>query len=206
MQESTTTPFDVIRAYHAVELLKKKKLWEVSRDSQLATIEKVIKNAKKLTEKELLNHLLDGYHARYDNYFNSSWQLLEIPLASCGCWPDVGGLKGFTTRLLPDTAEKVSGLLKNPRDIKYKHRAVLYILEMTKISSLLNEIFPITVMAGGEIRNNKFSRNDKRSYCETAKYDIEDGNHRAIAHWLNGNKTIKAFVGTREYKSPYLYY
>lgn len=205
MYENNVSPLDVIRVYHTVESLKKQDLYDLTTYRVIKKIEKAIRKAEKLGEKDLLNNKLDGYAPRYDNYFNSHWQLLEIPLSECGCWPDIGGLKGFSNSLLPETAEKIQKVLENPASIKYKYRKVLYIKELTNVSSILNRYFPIIVMTDGVIRANRFNKTRNDVYSP-ATYDIEDGNHRAISHWLNGNKTITAFVGTRIYKSPYLYY
>lgn len=64
---------------------------------------------------------------------------------------------------------------------------------------MIFKFYPIVVTAKGpdtrRIRLDSWTRENLGFGYEITKYDIDDGNHRAIAFALFGIKKIKCFVG-----------
>ena len=205
--KKTISPLDTIRTFYiANDLLKKvirsKKLTEAQLEREL---KRVTREANRLSDKKLLTYHLDNYHPRYDNYLNSKWELKTIRLDQCGVWPRMGGLPDVATRgSAVDTAAYVEKRLKakhlTNRDLRAK-----YIAKMVPFAELITEHVPLIVVEDGVIRHNKLIPLAQRKRYEHCKYDIDDGNHRAVALALLGKKTVKALVGKRIYKSPLLY-
>lgn len=209
MKKKKVTALEVIRIYYIGEELlgevfkisgsqKKKKV--------KALLKKILNKSKKLSKKELLDYHMDGYHLRFDNYLNSKWELKEINLKDCGVWPRMGGLpEEATTGTILDTVEFVKPYLEDKSKLTFKTARILYVEEMMKyVEDIIKEI-PIIVMEEGVIRHNKLRNVSRMKKYKKCKYDIEDGNHRALALAMLGNKKIKALVGKRTCKSDLLY-
>jgi len=205
--KKTASPLDAIRTFYiANDLLKKvvksKKLTETQLKREL---KRVTREANRLSDKKLLTYHLDNYHPRYDNYLNSKWELKTVRLDQCGVWPRMGGLPDVATRgSSVDTATYIEKKLKGGRLMKKDKRAK-YIAKMAPFAELITEHVPLIVLEDGVIRHNKLIPLSKSKQYEHCKYDIDDGNHRAVALALLGKKTVKALVGKRIYKSPLLY-
>jgi hypothetical protein len=153
-----------------------------------------------------LSYHLDNWHQRYDNYFNSTWELREIDLKDCGVWPRMGGLPDEATRgCVLDTVEYIKAYLEDKSKLTLKTSRILYVEEMMKYAEEITRHVPIVVLQGGVIRHNKLIKSVQRRKYRKCKYDVDDGNHRALAYGLLGKKKILALVGRRAYKSNLLY-
>ena len=201
------SPLDAIRTFYiANDLLKKvtksKRLTKVQLERELR---RATREANRLSDKKLLSYHLDNYHPRYDNYLNSKWELKTIRLDQCGVWPRMGGLPDIATRgSAVDTATYIKKQLTGKRLTKKNLRAK-YIEKMIPFAELITEYVPLIVLEDGVIRHNKLIRSAQSKQYEHCKYDIDDGNHRAVALAILGKKTVKALVGKRIYKSPLIY-
>lgn len=170
----------------------------------------LIRKAKKITDKTLIEYVAffcpKPDALRYDNYMNTKWKLKEIPLMNCGAWPAVGELPyEVTYGNILDTAAYVDRYLKNKNLLTWKTSKILYMERMLPYIKVLSTHLPIIVLEGNVIRNNKLWEEDVLKKSKLCKYDIDDGNHRAIALALTGAKTIKAYVGKRIYKNDLIY-
>lgn len=166
----------------------------------------LIRKANKLSQEDFLTYHLDNYHPRYDNYFNSTWELKKINLEDCGVWPKMGGLPDAATRgSVLDTAEYIRPYLKDKRKLTLTTARILYIEEMMKYAEIISKHIPIIVLEEGVIRHHKLRKSTERKLYKKCLYDIDDGNHRALAMALLGKKEIMALVGKRIYKNPLLY-
>lgn len=199
---------DVIRNFYMAEvLLKKINTSELVSNSILEKHLKEIKSkANKMSARDLLEYNFKNWSQRYDNYMNSHWELKEISLEDCGVWPKMGDLPDkFTHGSVIDTSNAVKDLLENRSKIKYKTSRVLYIEEMMETAKLILMYIPLIVLEDGVIRNNKLRKTSDKKLYKKCKYDIDDGNHRAVALALTGEKNVLAFVGKRIYKNKLLY-
>lgn len=203
------TSIDIIKNFYISNELLKEVFAIKSKDKKKIEnkLKSIFKKADKLKDKFYLQHNLDNWHMRYDHYLNSRWELKKIKLEDCGVWPKMGGLpKDFTYGNVLETASKVDFYLKNKDKLTLETSRVLYVERMKEYAEILNEFFPIIVMEDGVIRNHKLIRKEEKGKYKKCKYDIEDGNHRAIALALLGKKEINAFVGKRICKNDLLYY
>ncbi len=207
MKEKKYSALDPIRTFYAVSELLPLVFKESSGDKKKmeARLKEIKKLAIKISEEKLIKYELGNWHPRYDNYINSTWELQEISLEDCGVWPGMGGLPyEFTQGNVVETAKLIQNLLDDKNKLTYKTSKVLYIEELKDVAVLIAKYFPIIVLEDNVIRNNKFG-DKKTPLHKKCKYDIDDGNHRAIAYALLGIKTIPALVGKRIYKSDLLY-
>lgn len=209
MADKTITALDAIRAFYIGNELLSDVFKAVAKDKNIDIqneIKKIVDKANKLSKERLLKYHLDNYHPRYDNYFNSSWELKEVDLKDCGAWPAMGGLpEEATMGSVLDTVEYIKPYLADKNKLTLKTSRILYIEEMMKYAELITQKIPIVVMEDGVIRHNKLIKLSERKLYSKCKYDIDDGNHRAIAYGLLGKEKILALVGKRIYKSPLLY-
>lgn len=208
IQAVSVSSLDPIRAYFMAEALKQEvaTLKVNTRAALKKKLAKVNRQAAKLTPRQLFNQPLDHHHGRYDNYVNSSWRLMTIPLADCGVWPAFGGLPlKLTFGTVVDTATELSKHRAGRKKLSVEVAKALYIYRLMDYADLIAEFIPIIVMEGGVIRHMKLYEDDNQKKFKRTKYDIDDGNHRAIAHVLQGKKEIVALVGKRMFKNPMMY-
>lgn len=215
MKKIKKSPLDAVKAYYiAHELLgeifnpkhKTSRLSIKDKKVVVKKIKKVIAKADKLSLDELLKYNLDGDHHRYDNYYNSTWELKEVLLEDCGSWPQFGGLPHEITKgSISDTVDKIRPLLEDKNKLSIATGRLLYIEELMKYVEDIIDFIPIIVMEDGVIRHNKLRPVAQRRKYKKCKYDIDDGNHRATALGLLGKKKVLALVGKRIYKNKILY-
>jgi len=209
MQSKKISPLDTIRTFYISNEL----LGNVFKNSPMnervlkTSISKIIKQSERLSKKDLLTYHLNNDHPRYDNYLNSKWEIKEISLEDCGVWPRMGGLTDKATcGSVVDTAAYVQEYINSKNKLTWDTRRVLYIENMEKYVDIITKTIPIIVFEGGVIRHTKLQSAAKRKMYKRCKYDIDDGNHRAIALALLGKKKVHALVGKRICKNTLLYY
>jgi hypothetical protein len=169
-------------------------------------LKNILKKAKRIPKETLLTHALGNHHPRYDNYLNSSWTLKEIRLKDCGAWPRMGGLPDAATRgNILETAEYLRPFLEDKQRLTLATGRVLYLEEMMQHVRDIAKHVPIIVLEEGVIRHNKLIKPAMKKLYARCKYDIDDGNHRALALALLGETKMKALVGKRIYKNSLLY-
>ncbi|MEX0935211.1 MAG: hypothetical protein WDZ70_02715 [Candidatus Paceibacterota bacterium] len=210
MKENLTV-LDIIRAFYIGDEL----LQDIFGADQTYTeeeiegqLEEIIKKADKISQRKLLGYHLDNCLIRFDNYFNSTWEKREIPLADCGAWPRMGELPAEATHgSVIDTADYIRPYLEDKNKLTLKMSRVLYIEEMMKYAEIILKYIPIIVIEDGVIRQNKITSKteEERKKYRKCKYDIDDGNHRALAYALLGKETIPAYIGKRVFKNEILY-
>ncbi len=203
-----TNTLEVIKAFYMAEVLLKEINVDDKKNSEVLEKQliEISRKAGKLSTKKILNYFFDAWSQRYDNYMNSEWELKEIDMDECGVWPKMGNLpEYFTYGNVADTAGHVKELLENRDKITYKTSRVLYIDELVNTSELIFKYIPPIVVEGGLIRNNKLRDSKNKENYKKCKYDIDDGNHRILARYLSGEKTVLAWVGKRIYKNNLLY-
>lgn len=209
MKSKKVTSLEAIRAFYiGNELLDEVfKIPEKHRKKKLSSaIRKIVSKSKKLSHKKLLTYHLGDYHPRYDNYMNSTWELKEVSLKDCGVWPRMGGLPDTATRgSVIDTVEYIKPYLEDKNKLSLKTSRILYVEEMMKYAEEITKHVPIVVLEGGLIRHHKLLKASDRKKYKKCKYDIDDGNHRALAYGMLGKKKIKALVGKRTCKNSLLY-
>jgi len=204
------TSLDAIRTFYANEELLSKAIGGSKKPLTKKTLEtklkSIIRTSKKLSKNFLLKYHLDNWHPRYDNYLNSEWELKEIKLEDCGAWPNMSGLPSkFTKGNIIETAVEVKSLLKDKNKLSWSTAKVLYIEELVPFAETITKYLPLVVMEGSVIRNNKLNKRETNRAHSKTLYDIDDGNHRAVAIALSGKKKVLALVGKRIYKSPLIY-
>jgi hypothetical protein len=97
-------------------------------------------------------------------------------------------------------------MIEEKRKSKIDFKRIRRAIKLGNLNEVINEYVPIIVYEGGIIRHNKMIPAPKRKPFKRCKYDIDDGNHRAISLALEGKKDIFALVGKRVHKSDLLYF
>ncbi|MBD3300447.1 MAG: hypothetical protein GF347_03790 [Candidatus Moranbacteria bacterium] len=155
---------------------------------------------KYLSKFELLN--LKLYRWRHDDYFNSNWRFEKIKLSELGVWPKMSGIPdNFCVGNLCQTAECIKRLLKK-KDRKYQ-KLFEKIDKLLPYVKIINRYLPLIVIKNGNIRTSRRNFNFFK-YHQTL-YDIDDGNHKAIALALLGEKSANAYVGERVFNNEILF-
>lgn len=202
------TSLDVIKTFYiADELLPTvfKKKYPYSEKSLRKTLERLIKKADKIPKNFFLRFQFSGHNSRYDHYFNSKWTTKTILLKDIGLWPRAGWFSDKVTKgNVLEATHHIEKILLGKKNTKEYKRA-LYIKNMTQYVAIINEYVPIIVLEDHVIRHELLISKDQRKMYKKCTYDVDDGNHRAIALALSGETKVKAFVGKRVYKNPLLY-
>ncbi len=158
-------------------------------------------------EEEQLNDLFRD-KTRLKRYESMEWHKCNVALKEMGSWPKMSGLPiEFTTSNIPETAKTIDQFnIKHINIPKDKLEKILNFIK--KSGSIIEHLefiepnFPLILFPGGEIREkdyNNWARENNQPLCKIFKYDIDDGNNRAVAYSSSGFKDAPAFFG--EYKS-----
>jgi len=145
--------------------------------------------------------------SRVWRFKNTAWTVRTIHIKNIGVWPSFGGTDNFTTSgNLPDTARKIKMILHGkvsewPSTVKphIPDKIIHSIYSIRHYADIIYRLFPIVLTEKGKAtrraRENKKARERYGFDYSITKYDIEDGDHRAVAFALMGIKKIKCFVG-----------
>ena len=205
----TVSTLDALRAFYIAEKLMRDIIHSSKKDEKKLRrkLAQAIKKVEKMPQKKLLTYATDQWGPRFDNYLNSRWALKKVPLDECGVWPRMGKLPdAATSGTAVDTAEYLRPYLAGKKKMTPRMKRVLYIEKLRRFAEIITEYVPIIAFEGGLIRHNKLQKESQRKLYKRCKYDIDDGNHRAVSLALHGKKEILALVGTRIHKSDLLYF
>lgn len=185
------------------DTLDSAKKFKLNRSILIQAYMKEFEEVSKYTQKELDENIKDKIRLKRFNL--CKWNVERIDANDLGVWPSFGGIDHFTTSgNLLDTKAKIEDLLNNTHQFTWpikpnlpQKSIIRFILEK-KHADLIYRFYPIIVTARGpntrrvkaNMRYQKFGFNYK-----IAPFDIEDGNHRAVAFVMFGIRKIKCFVG-----------
>lgn len=192
-------PIDAKRAFINTHLLRKFGIAR-KRDVKAPTVSRYLKAQSKVSDvfKKMNEKQLDRYirsKKRLTAYNSVDWYIGEVEVQKIGVWQKAGGLpKEWTDNSLAHTAELVKkGLESKDRRIRKRSRRVL----------------PIIMLFEKMIKTDKYSlpiifqrkvSPVKRRGLKKMPFEIDDGNMRAIAFAMNGDKKIKAYIGVKKNK------
>lgn len=166
-----------------------------------------LRQAKKISDKDLVEYDMGWENRRFENYINSDWQHKSIKLSDVGAWPRMGSTPTkFSTGSILDTADTIKPYLEDKNLLTLETSRILYIENLMKYVEILNKHVPIIVFEDNLVRHNKFNKKKDLKSFQKTKYDIDDGNHRAVALALLGHTKINALVGKRKFPNPILYF
>ena len=156
-------------------------------------------NFNKLEECQLDKLFRDK--VRLQRYNEMSWYKTTDAFSEMGPWPKMKGLDiRLTTGNILETADGIR--------IVRQEKSNLYVPEKfwAKLDSLEENLdfiypnFPLVLFPGGEVREkdyNTWARENSEPLCRIFKYDIDDGNNRAVAYALSRFNEASVFVGVR---------
>lgn len=130
---------------------------------------------------------------RRDNYNAVRWYLGTVRTSEVGVWSGAGGLpSAWTKGSLEDTGKKVAHALKTGSKLLKSRvkRAIPGILK-TSVRSVQDENYLLPIVLPGGFRASC------RRGSKVFKGDIDDGCMRSIALAVNGERTIRAYIGIR---------
>jgi hypothetical protein len=149
-----------------------------SQQKYLVALEKSKKSINKLSEKQL-DRIIGKYKKRLRAYNKMQWYVGEVSTKDVGAWRGAGGLPiSWTHDSLFHTAQKVRKALKDG-DKKIKLKNVIKKDEY---------LFPVMFEGDTGTRG-------RRKSVAKQKWDLDDGNMRAIAFAVSGDKKLKGYVG-----------
>ncbi len=138
-----------------------------------------------------LDKLIAGKHKkRLKAYDSADWYLGEFETNEVGTWQGAGGMSySWTEGNLVYTAEKFKKGCGNLRFVFTRAGGAVYGVLKTKFDFQSESyLLPIAFTSG-------FGTNGRRKLHTKTKFDIDDGNMRAVAFAIKGAKTIKAYIG-----------
>ena len=161
-----------------------------------------------------------GWHPRINLYKECKWTVETVHIRDMGVWHGAGGIQHFfTSGNLVETAKKLNyyiygkgnvewpddiprRLFKKPsilkKDYKKEHKKISKYNSIRQHADIIYQLFPIILIENGfraeYIDGGWDIKKAKIKYTKT-KYDVDDGNHRAISFAMFGITEIKCFVG-----------
>jgi hypothetical protein len=180
---------EVKRCFVASERVKK--LLEKSEVDLQTILDEAKNEASKMSEPELESRITDP--TRLETYNRHVWHSEKCSIDDLGVWYGAAGLP--ETWCVGSLRETVNCILKGEKEIarisKYGHdkRGVEEIPKIVKIADKIvnNPLqMPIAVLGGTPRRP---------SPCRRMKWDIDDGNLRAIAFAVKGYESFDVYVG-----------
>ncbi len=132
-----------------------------------------------MNTRQLRKKICRSRIARYDSF---DWTFQRVQLSDCGVWPNMCGID---SRYCLGNVVQTVALLKQtiPSSLEEKLRT------MKQRQKFMIDNLPIILVRGGTIRNNP--------HCTQTKFDIDDGNARAVLYCLEDpKKEVLAFVGS----------
>jgi len=163
-----------------------------TREKYLQALQKAKHTISQLSEKQL-DKVVGVYKKRLRAYNKAEWYIGEVGVKEVGVWRGAGGLPmSWTHSSLFETAKKVKeGLKTETKEIKKRSRvAIPAILTFKTIIKKEKYLLPI-IFSGGT------GTNGRRKQVAKQKFDIDDGNMRAVAFAISGDKKIKAYIGIK---------
>lgn len=207
--KTAASTLDALQAFYIADELLADVIKSAKKDGQRLRrgLELAVKKVKKMPTKKLLVYAAKQWGPRYDNYLNSRWEYRRVPLAECGVWPRMGGLPDAATRgSVMDTAAYLRRHLASKKKAGPQLTRALRLEKLEQFSEIITEYVPIVVFEGGVIRHNKLATAAQRKRYMRCRYDIDDGNHRAVLAALHDETEVPALVGTRIIKNDLLYF
>lgn len=152
------------------------------------------KKMQKFSEKKLDKIIGAENKKRLNVYNRIQWYVGVVNVDEIGMWRAAGGIpESWTKRILEETAGRVQRELIK-KDSKFKRvRAIKVVPKMIKSKNILKKeeyLNPI-ILPNEEIPS--FHRGMSK-----ADYLLDDGNMRALAFTISGDKKIKAFIGIKK--------
>lgn len=168
---------EVLQTFLIADELKKEynKLNNISKYKEIC--HKITKKYLKYSEKDLWKFITDK--DREKRYKSCNWFFGKVKISNTDVWPHMGNINNQL--LLKDTKFSANQIFKNSNKISKKE--LNHLFRISLFATFLNKHVPIIVLQDSNIRNeNKYFKQ---------KYDIDDGNHRAICLALLEVKYIK---------------
>ncbi len=171
-------------------------------ESYLNAHKKAINEVKKLKENEIDKLILEKFRhinvkkfiktreKRLNSYDTAKWFVAIADSKELGVWKKAGGLPLIWTKgSVAETAKLVAdGIKNNDKKIQKRSRiAIPAIIALKKAIQKDAYSFPIVFESGQ-------GTNGRKGLPKT-KFDLDDGNMRAIAYAASGDKKIKVYVG-----------
>ncbi|MFZ2188290.1 MAG: hypothetical protein WAV73_01865 [Candidatus Moraniibacteriota bacterium] len=151
----------------------------------------------KLKETALDLIISTEYKKRLKAYDSVDWHIGFVDLSEVGLWKGAGGLpKAWTYGSLRDSANEMSHELKKNDSKLSRIRAMKVVLEIINSRTIIKKekyLLPI-ILPGGTITTC-------RKGMRKMKGDIDDGCMRSLAFAINGDKQIRAYIGTKREKN-----
>tara|TARA_Y100000310_G_scaffold340625_1_gene437113 strand:+ start:1357 stop:2016 length:660 start_codon:yes stop_codon:yes gene_type:complete len=164
---------------------------------------------------EELDKIIGKDENRLRSYNSVDWYFDSmVTLGEMGSYPKMGDLAiGLTLGNIVSTATLFEGIKMASEaisDFDFSHyenpespRQNIFPDTIKRTDSIIENIdfvmpkFPLILLPGGMIRGkyNDWAKDNGESECRLFKYDIDDGNNRALAYVLAGREDAPAFVG-----------
>ncbi len=172
-----------------------------TQNQYIVAYKKAVREIKKLSEAQLDNKILEKnktyikrFHdlrkKRLDAYNSAHWFLAIVSIKELGVWKGAGGLpKSWTKEPLNKLSQRIKKALKiSDYHIKARSRRAIPSIIQLK-NTIQNDRYSIPIVFESGMGTNG------RAGLPKTKFDIDDGNMRAIAYAVSSDKRLKVYVG-----------
>lgn len=186
---------DVKRAFVNTHLLRKlgmarKRDLATPTKSKYSAVQKVADSILKELNEKQLDKYLKKKPGRLHAYNQANWYICEVETRELGAWEKAGGLpREWTRGSLIQTSRLVKeGLEDNSKLVRKRAKRILPIIIKLK-STIQRHKYSLPIIFERKISIVK------RPGLKKMPFEIDDGNVRAIAYAISGDKTFRAYVG-----------
>ena len=169
---------------------------KVNKETFKKDLKRVEKEVLKMSEKELDKIIAVEYGPRLNAYNKMDWYIGYVNVDEIGAWRGAGGVPMlWTKKSLESTAERIFREIGNEKSRFRRIRAVKIVPEMIRVKDVLKKeryLLPITLPTG-TLRSCRKGMNKVDRY-------LDDGNMRAFAFAVSGDRRIKAYIGIKQGK------
>ncbi|MBU0628521.1 MAG: hypothetical protein KKC75_04985 [Nanoarchaeota archaeon] len=201
----------VKRSFVMADRLKDKlgldKCFDIDRSLFIRAYREVYREISGYSELELDREIKDKIRLKRINLCR--WTVEMVDTKDMGVWPKFGSIDHFTTcGNLLETGTKINDLIHGTHKFQWPETTkpnlpeerIAKFISIRKHADIIYKLFPIILTEKGprtrRVNANKWAKENLGFGYKVTQFDIEDGNHRAMAYSMFGIRRIRCFVGT----------
>lgn len=183
------------------------KRFDIERSLFIRVYREIYREISGYSESELDREIKDKTRLRRINLCR--WAVGMVDTKNIGVWPEFGGIDHFTTcGNLLETGAKINDLIHGTHKFQWPEtsksnlpgKRIAKFISIRKHADIVYRLFPIILTEKGSrtrrVNANMWAKENLGFGYKVTQFDIEDGNHRAMAYSMFGIRKIRCFVGT----------
>ncbi|MBI2449443.1 hypothetical protein HYV49_04050 [Candidatus Pacearchaeota archaeon] len=169
----------------------------LSRSELEDSYSKLLEDINTLEEEQLDGLFKDKTRLR--RYDEMIWYEGRAAFSEMGSWPKMTGIDiRLTTGNIVETTEGIKLVRSKKSNLYVPEKFWKKLASLEENLDFVYPNFPLVLFPGGEVREkdyNTWAKENNEPLCRIFKYDIDDGNYRAVAYVSSSLIEAPVFVG-----------